>query len=194
MGRRQDEAVKTRQKLMDAIHELAKEKDYHDIRIEEITEKAGVAKGTFYVYFKRKEDLIAAAAYHGFHAIRDEALQEIGAIAQIACFLRASTAKIETGTLETAQQWLRSAVAPLEKESRGLSKLNFDIAFMEDCISEAIRHGELAANAPARELAEQVVAQYYGFLTLWCISGGALSMRDMMERFCDSRLATILTK
>lgn len=40
-------------------------------RVEEITQLAGVAKGTFYLYFESKEELI--------HAIADEAVSELGA-------------------------------------------------------------------------------------------------------------------
>lgn len=43
-------------------------------RVEEITSLAGIAKGTFYLYFENKEELI--------HAIADEALQELSRVSR----------------------------------------------------------------------------------------------------------------
>ena len=192
MGKRQDEAHKTRQKLIDAINELAKEKEYNDIRIEEITEKAGVAKGTFYVYFKRKEDLISAASYGGFESIKEEALEEPDVIAQIYHYLKASTALIVSEPLETAQQWLRSAVSPLEGASPGADKLAYDKHFIEECLCAGIENKQLKGNLPVTDLALRLIAQYYGTLTVWCISGGELSMQTLMDDFCNSTLTKFI--
>ena len=188
MGKRQDEARKTRQKLIDAINVLAKEKEYNDIRIEEITEKAGVAKGTFYVYFKRKEDLISAASYGGFESIKEEALEEADVIAQIHHYLQASTALIVAEPLETAQQWLRSAVSPLEGASSGADKLCYDTKFIEECLRSGMESKQLKKDLPVSALALRLIAQYYGTLTVWCISGGELSMQALMDDFCNSTL------
>ncbi len=46
----------TREKLLEAGRQLFAEKGYHKTTIEEITKKAGVSHGTFYVHFKSKKD------------------------------------------------------------------------------------------------------------------------------------------
>ena len=67
---------RTIQSLRAALLELIKEKDYDDISIEEITERANVGRTTFYLHYKDKEDLlmeeISAIMYE-----RDQALSEI---------------------------------------------------------------------------------------------------------------------
>lgn len=68
--------TKTRQKLIDAAKVLNEEKTFHDILIEVITEKAGVAKGTFYTYFKRKEDIFSEIAFASFDAIKEKLADE----------------------------------------------------------------------------------------------------------------------
>lgn len=45
--------------LMASAFELFKDKGISDVSIDEIVKKAGVAKGTFYLYFKDKFDLIS---------------------------------------------------------------------------------------------------------------------------------------
>ena len=67
---------RTIQSLRAALLELIKEKDYDDISIEEITERANVGRTTFYLHYKDKEDLlmeeISAIMYE-----RAQALSEI---------------------------------------------------------------------------------------------------------------------
>ena len=49
---------RTRQALRTALIELTKEKEYDSISIEDITERADVARATFYLHYKDKEDLL----------------------------------------------------------------------------------------------------------------------------------------
>jgi len=49
---------RTRQALRSALLELIKEKGYDSISTEEITERANVARATFYLHYKDKEDLL----------------------------------------------------------------------------------------------------------------------------------------
>lgn len=44
--------------LLNAAEKLMSKKGYEKTTVEEITNEAGVAKGTFYVYFKSKEDVL----------------------------------------------------------------------------------------------------------------------------------------
>lgn len=49
---------RTLQSLRTALLELIKEKDYDEISIEEITERANVGRTTFYLHYRDKEDLL----------------------------------------------------------------------------------------------------------------------------------------
>ncbi|HTQ78433.1 MAG TPA: TetR/AcrR family transcriptional regulator [Thermoanaerobaculia bacterium] len=57
-------------RLLAAGRQAFSENGLYATRVEEITRLAGVAKGTFYLYFDSKEQLI--------HAIADEAVRELG--------------------------------------------------------------------------------------------------------------------
>lgn len=60
-----------RKKLLSSGYSLFTDKRIHDVSIQEIVDHAGVAKGTFYLYFKDKYDLrdalIKKAAYDMFN-------------------------------------------------------------------------------------------------------------------------------
>ena len=54
MNNRQLAALETKRKLMAAAKNLICEHGLNDTSVEQITETAGVSKGTFYTYFKKK--------------------------------------------------------------------------------------------------------------------------------------------
>lgn len=58
MATRKEKASQTRKKIIDAAFSLMSTKSIDDVKVEDITEMAGVAKGTFYVYFKSKADVL----------------------------------------------------------------------------------------------------------------------------------------
>ena len=65
--------------ILAAAEEVLYEKGYHDTSIDEIAARVGVAKGTVYLHFPSKEDLVFAVFLHNFDAfVRaiDEALSE----------------------------------------------------------------------------------------------------------------------
>jgi AcrR family transcriptional regulator len=58
LSRRERKKLETRQALLEAALSLAREKGYDQTTVEEITERADVAKGTFFNYFPSKETLL----------------------------------------------------------------------------------------------------------------------------------------
>lgn len=55
---------RTRAKLLDAAEKEFGERGYHEAAISRITQRAGVAMGTFYVYFQSKEEIFRALVDH----------------------------------------------------------------------------------------------------------------------------------
>lgn len=47
----------TKEKLVESARVLIAENGYNNTKVEDITQKAEVAKGTFYIYFKTKEEI-----------------------------------------------------------------------------------------------------------------------------------------
>jgi len=54
---------KTRERIVQVATELFANKGFDRATVDEIVARAGVAKGTFYLYFKSKEDLIKEIAF-----------------------------------------------------------------------------------------------------------------------------------
>ncbi len=67
----------TRQKLLDAAEEVFGVKGYFRASVVDITLKAGVAQGTFYVYFPGKQDIFAELVRELNHDLRREISQAV---------------------------------------------------------------------------------------------------------------------
>lgn len=61
-----------RLKILESAKELFSTKDYHQCLIEDIARKAGIGKGTFYLYFKDKKDLLAQILYKLLDELADK--------------------------------------------------------------------------------------------------------------------------
>jgi AcrR family transcriptional regulator len=51
-------AQRTKNKILESALTLFKERGYNSVTIDEITQKAEVAKGSFYTYFSTKSDIV----------------------------------------------------------------------------------------------------------------------------------------
>ncbi|TYR81615.1 TetR/AcrR family transcriptional regulator [Priestia megaterium] len=65
-----------REKILDAAFEVFGSKGYHDAKMIEIAKKAGISKGTIYLYFPSKEDLYIAMNDRSFAYFLWNAKQE----------------------------------------------------------------------------------------------------------------------
>ena len=193
MGKRQEAALETRQKLIDAVKKLSQTKTYNEMSIDDITQTAGVAKGTFYTYFKRREDVISVIAYEDLDRALHRAYDDnAGAVQRIARFLNDSAVIIEDTTLQVAQQWYRCVTSPLDGDTLGMDKLNYDRGFIERCLQSAVESDELKSDTPVSSLSSQIVSAYYGAVALWCISDGKISHKEIINDFCKESLSAII--
>lgn len=127
MGKRQEAALETKHKIVQAVKELMEEKSVEEMNIEEITTRAGVAKGSFYTHFKRKEDVVSEIALLEYDVVKNIVIHSSQDVySQLSEFKKKSVAIIEKGTLQVAQQWIKSVSAPLEEEKSGIRKYQFD--------------------------------------------------------------------
>lgn len=73
MTNRQAAALETRRRLISTAKHMICEKGLAGTSVEEITQACGVSKGTFYTYFKRKEDVVQELSRDMFGEILAEA-------------------------------------------------------------------------------------------------------------------------
>lgn len=191
MGKRQEQAQMTRQKIICAAKQLFFERGYENISVSDIAQAAGVAKGSFYTYFEHKEDIIRAIT-NEFDDIRLLSLNLEGDVCQkIYTFLTASMARIVRMGISITREWMRCAVVP--QQITGMDKLGFDLRSIEDILAASISSGELVQNTPVDDIAHWICAEYYGLVSNWCITDGAMDPVSLIEKFCTKPLVQIIS-
>lgn len=194
MGKRQENALETRRRILEAARSLLREKAADHINIEEITSTAGVAKGSFYTYFKRKEDLISEIAMEEYRGLEELALHQSSDVYEQLCiYLNKSVQIIQKNTLQIAQQWMKSVVAPLQEERSGMAKYHFDLAGITNILADAVHTGTLREDTPVSLLARDIVNAYYGAVAVWCINSGTDGdLVSSMAHFCRCSLLPVI--
>lgn len=66
----------TTEKIYNAFAEVLLEKEYSDVRIQDVLDKSGVARSTFYAHYKTKEDLLKSICTTIFGHVFSHSLEE----------------------------------------------------------------------------------------------------------------------
>lgn len=190
MTNRQLAAMETKEKLLKAGKQLICKKGLANTAIEEITEAAGVSKGTFYTYFKRKEDIIFELSKSMFGEILDHAKAFDGDfIGKLTSYMIHFSGYIEQGSVRLSQEWVRNVVnSDLVDSQYDKGKLQEDLASVHELILFGAENGLLKAEVPAKELSQVVVDLLYGQMLCWSMSGGNYSLKQRTQDFCSRYL------
>ncbi len=194
MTNRQLAALETRRKLLEAAKKLVREKGLVNTSIEEITKACGVSNGTFYTYFKRKEDVVFALSQEMYQGIYEEAQAHDGPFMERLVFYMVNfSGHIERDGLKLCQEWVRNTVDPdLVEAPYNKDKLRVDIESMKGMIEKGIERGELTDDTPVDALAGALVDVIYGEMLCWDMSGGAYSFEERTKEFCDLFLPAMI--
>jgi len=187
MGKRQIAAMQTRLKIITAAEKLIKERGFENVTIDEIAAEAGVAKGSFYTYFKRKEDVVGEIAKSNFIEMQKKSMEVPGDVCdRLASFLCDSMKYIVESSVKISQQWIKNVVEPENED--GKNKLLYDKNVVKGILEQAVDKGELVKETPVDNLAECIATQYYGIVFCWSLLDGAFDPTDRMENYCYGQL------
>lgn len=194
MTNRQLAAQETKKKLLETAKKIVCEKGLINTSIEEITKACGVSNGTFYTYFKRKEDVVFELSREMYREIFEKALSYDGSFMERLTFYMVNfSGYIEKSSLKLCQEWVRNTVDPdLVENPDDKSKLSMDIDSMTGLIKSGIEQGELNKNTPVEILSHTLIDILYGEMLCWDMSGGAYSFEERTKEFCDLFLVTIM--
>ena len=194
MNNRQLAAQETRRKLLEAAKAIISEKGLVNTSIEEITKACGVSNGTFYTYFKRKEDIVFVLSGSTFQDLLEKAMEYKGTFFQRLVFYMVNFAGyIEKSSLKLCQEWVRNTVDPdLVKNPEDKNKLYTDLASVTKLIEAGIAIGELKKDTPTEILTHTLIDVLYGQMLCWDMSGGSYSFEARTKEFCDTFLYSII--
>ncbi|HIV86177.1 MAG TPA: TetR/AcrR family transcriptional regulator [Candidatus Monoglobus merdigallinarum] len=194
MTNRQLAALETKKKLIETAKRIICEKGLVNTSIEEITKACGVSNGTFYTYFKRKEDIVFELSRDVYREIFEEAQAYDGTFMQrLVFFMTNFSGYIEKSSLKLCQEWVRNTVDPaLVKNESDKNKLQLDIDSVKELVKSGVERGELIEETPADILAHTLIDLLYGEMLCWDMSGGAYSFEARTKEFCDTFLNSLI--
>ena len=191
MNKRQKSAQETKRKLITAGLELIKEKGFGAINVEDITKKAGVAKGTFYVYFKHKEDIVMEISRTPFGEIAEELEQMENAeiFKKLRHYFLRFMEQVEFCGIQICREWIRNVVDPNNvPETMDSRKWFYDYEMLESILKNS---KELKEDTPFELLTHIIISELYGMMICWCMSDGKFEPLEWTDRFCNAQLKKI---
>ena len=192
MTNRQLAAAETRKKLVESAKAIICDKGLSNTSVEEITEASGVSKGTFYTYFKRKEDIVFELSGGMFDEILAQSKALEGPVLQkLEAYMVRFARYIEKGSVKLAQEWIKNVVDPGITDI-GVNKLAKDLSAVDELLRLGVASGELKANAPIRQLSGTITDLLSGQMACWAISGGSYSYEERTRAFCETHLENLL--
>ena len=195
MTKRQENAQKTKLKLIRTALELFKDTGFFDINVEDITKKAGVSKGTFYTYFKRKEDIVLEISRTPFDeiAVELENMQKATLVEKLTHYFRRFMECVEFSGIHICRQWTRDVLDPNNvPENKDSHKWDYDFEMLKKILAKAVSDKELRGDTPIELLTHVIICELYGMMTCWCMSDGKFEPLDWTDRFCEIQLKNIL--
>lgn len=189
VSRRERRKEETRLKIIQAALALLSEKPFDQITVEEITERADVAKGTFFRYFPTKESILVAYVQD----LVEEVHTQIHQIVE------------QEGMTRQGSAWvillqIAKSVASAEGRSRIFSRTLFSVY----CLNKEVAHqihrmhegaisgcaklirygqatGEFRTDYPAEELARYIIRLYTQCVFEWCMRADTPALPELVE-------------
>lgn len=191
---RQKAAMETRRKLLEVGERMIAEQGFANVSIDDIVKACGVARGTFYTYFRNKEDIVQAISRQPFGELENEINEMNCDIQEKLCYyVEEFTKRVQQHGLKITQQWVRNVIDPdIVPENEDGKKLSYDLEAVRNILQTAIDNKELSDRTPLQQISELIISQLYGIMTCWCMSNGALDTDKLLKDYCQIQLKPLL--
>ena len=197
MTKRSRMALKTREKILDSAKKLFHEKGFEAVTIEDITNDAGVARGSFYTYFKSKSDIIVSEfriidAYYKKYA--PNLRRYDSAISKLTAFTRAQMRYVKniTGNEQLKVLYANQTLEP-GKNKIITDRNRYWHNLIKKIIEDGQDSGEIRIDLSAEELTVWFNRSIRGLFLDWCITSDEdFDLIKEGVHFCNSWLSRSL--
>jgi AcrR family transcriptional regulator len=183
LSRRERKKVETRQRLMQAALRLLQEQGYDATTVEEITEAADVAKGTFFNYFETKEAILPALAGWRFQLLEEALLPEQGAPTS-------AIARIKLALRLVANDSLAEPALMRRLFAASVHRLDINPAHvLTEVLAEQVRHaqdaGEIRADLSPVYLGSVIRILFFHQLMMWHCGQRSVPLSELLDGTVD---------
>lgn len=168
----------TRARLREAANELYLRKGVDKTTVDEIVAKAGVSKGTFYLHFDRKEDLLLEYGTRRLQRVREMLPELIGnkTFREALDLILDQVVRGKTWGREVTGR----AILEMGTSAERLP-LEAPYKLLEPLLVLAQARGEVRSDVPASQLAQFVLRSILGALRDWGLGHDEISRDEALE-------------
>lgn len=188
--KRQQQALLTKDALFDSAVRLFKEKGYDKVTVEDITNLAGTAKGSFYTYFRTKSDIIIEEfrTIDDFYRSFSKNLKRYeGSRAKILAFTRAQMRYVRDKVgIEMLKLLYANNIMEPTTEKILIDKTRYLHRLVTDLIAQGQADGEFRDDLSADELAKLFNRSFRAVFLDWAISNDGFDLVKEGLYYCKS--------
>lgn len=195
MTKKQEKAIQTKQKLIEATIKLLENKSFTELLVEDITSTCGCAKGTFYTYFNHKEDICYEICRGLFKKIeldmqnmKDKSFTE-----RMRYYFEQFILEIERYGINICREWIKGVIDPgTAPANMDKQKWHYDTQMLQQILQTAIKEHELNPDTPVELLTHIIIAELYGMMTCWCMSDNTFVPSQWSNHFFETAIKPTL--
>lgn len=195
---REEKAKLTKKKIFETAIKLINTKGYDNITISEICKDAGVAKGTFYVHYKAKEDIVKESYYSEMSDFVLSKYNELNVEGRklsikekiegflVSEFVFASN----IGHEMTCRAYVINLNGCILAESDHFEKRTFT-KVLKELISDGIKKEEFKINRTEDEIFLFLESFIRGLMASWCFDNGRFNIVEVGRKYIKDILNTL---
>ena len=185
--RRETQRQETRQSIYDAAMDLFTRKGFTRVSVDEICEKVGISKGTFYYYFRSK-DQVLLEEFHKIEQLQEEWLERLSKKHRspsliLVEFTGLCFAHLKGLGVKTLKVIYCKEIDPTAKKPKRDPADQPLYTIVERLIEEGQEKGEMRADIKARSMAALWVRCYRGTAYEWCLRNGRFDLVEAGDEF-----------
>lgn len=175
----------TRGKIINAAWDLFYEQGYEDTTVEEIIEKSGTSKGSFYHYFEGKDALLGSLSYifdEEYLKLKDEMPDTMSSFDKLLYLNAELFAVIEDRIDIDLLTRLYSTQLITKGEKHLLDNKRPYYKLLRAIVTDGQKNGEITSEMTVNEIVKLYAMSERALIYDWCLSGGEYSLRSYARR------------
>lgn len=184
----------TRGKIINAAWDLFYEQGYDDTTVEEIIEKSGTSKGSFYHYFEGKDGLLGSLSYifdEEYEKLQDAMPQDMPCIDKLLYLNYELFSVIEDRIDIELLTRLYSTQLVTKGEKHLLDNKRLYYKLLKKIVAEGQKNGEINDALTVSEIVKIYAMSERALIYDWCICNGEYSLSSYAKQVMPMFLSGI---
>ena len=186
----------TRGRIISAAWELFYEQGYEDTTVEEIIERSGTSKGSFYHYFDGKDALLSSLSYlfdEEYARLQQELDPEMDAWDKLLELNRSLFTMIESRISLDLLARLLSSQLITRGDKHLLDRDRLYFRYLRQIVLEGQQRGQLTGALTVNEMVKLYALAERALMYDWCLCGGEYSLAAYAQKTMPTFLRELRT-